>query len=154
MYHLQALPEYRVRRSRPFCYTGVDFAGPLYVKRSAVSEKPKTWLCLYMCCVTRAVHLDLVPDLNASTFMRSFKRFTARRGIPAKMVSDNGKTFKSASKIIRSVFNDCTVKKQFSDFRVEWTFNLEKSPWWGGMFERIIQSTMQALLEEGSCDGD
>ena len=29
--------------------------GPLYVKQS---EKPKVWLCLYTCCVTRAVHLE------------------------------------------------------------------------------------------------
>ena len=28
------LPEYCVRHSRPFCYTGVDFAGRLYVKQS------------------------------------------------------------------------------------------------------------------------
>ena len=72
------LPEYRVRQSRPFCYTGVDFAGPLYVKQSVISKRGKVWLCLYTCCVTRAVHLDLVPNLNALTFLRSFKRFTSR----------------------------------------------------------------------------
>ena len=49
------LPEYRVRQSRPFCYTGVDFAGPLYVKQSVISKRGKVWLCLYTCCVTRAV---------------------------------------------------------------------------------------------------
>ena len=139
------LPEYRVRQSRPFCYTGVDFAGPLYVKQSVISERRKVWLCLYTCCVTRAVHLDLVPNLNAFTFLRSFKRFTARRGIPSKVVSDNGKTFKSASKIIQGVFNEPGVKKHFSELRVEWTFNLEKAPWWGGIFERMIKSAKRCL---------
>lgn len=140
-----ALPEYRVRKSRPFCHTGVDFAGPLYVKQSTVSEKPKTWLCLYTCCVTRAVHLDLVPDLNAITFLRSFKRFTARRGVPAKVVSDNAKTFKSASRIIQSVFSDREVEKHFTNLCVEWVFNLERAPWWGGIFERIVQSAKRCL---------
>ena len=139
------LPEYRVRRSQPFCYTGVDFAGPLYVKASVLSEGRKVWLCLYTCCVTRAVHLDLVPNLNAFTFLRSFKRFTARRGIPSRIVSDNGKTFKSASKLIQGVFDEPEVKKHFTALRVEWAFNLEKAPWWGGIFERMIKSAKRCL---------
>ena len=47
---LPPLPEYRVRQSRPFCYTGVDFTGPLYVKQSVISKRGKVWLCLYTCC--------------------------------------------------------------------------------------------------------
>ena len=69
------LAEYRVRQSRPFCYTGVDFAGPLYVKQSVISKRGKVWLCLYTCFVTRAVHLDLVPNLNALTFSQKFQTF-------------------------------------------------------------------------------
>lgn len=130
------LPEYRVKRFV------VDFAGPLYIKRSATSEKTKVWLCLYTCCVTRAVHLDLVPNLNAF----SFKRFSARRGIPARMISDNAKTFKSASKIIQKVFDSPEIRKQFTNLHVEWQFNLEKAPWWGGgIFERMIKSTKRCL---------
>ena len=123
----------------------MDFAGPLYVKQSVISKRGKVWLCLYTCCVTRAVHLDLVPNLNALTFLRSFKRFTSRRGVPSKVVSDNAKTFKSASKIIRSVLNEPEVKKHFAELRVEWAFNLEKAPWWGGIFERMIKSAKRCL---------
>ena len=54
------LPDYRVQQSRPFQTTGVDFAGPLYVRASGAVESSKVWLCLYTCCTTRAVHLDLV----------------------------------------------------------------------------------------------
>ena len=46
------LPEYRVRQSRPFSCTGVDFAGPLYVKAPETPGGAKTWLCLYTCCST------------------------------------------------------------------------------------------------------
>ena len=38
-------------------------------------------------------HLELVPDLQGSNFIRSLKRFTGRRGIPARIISDNGKAF-------------------------------------------------------------
>ncbi len=78
------LPIFRVSEEPPFTYTGVDFAGPLYTKASDVARSGKVWICLYTCCVVRAVHLDLVPDMTATTFLRSFKRFTARRGLPRK----------------------------------------------------------------------
>ena len=50
------LPDYRVRQSRPCQFTGVDFTGPLYIKSADEAERPKVWLCLYTCAVTRAVH--------------------------------------------------------------------------------------------------
>ena len=43
--------------------------------------------------VTRAVHLDIVPDLTPEEFLRSFRRFIARRGLPSKIVSDNATNF-------------------------------------------------------------
>ena len=56
-------------------------------------EGLKAWLCLYTCAVITDVHLDLVHDLSTLTFLRSFKHFTSRRGVPAKLISDNDKTF-------------------------------------------------------------
>ena len=139
------LPEYRVKRSRPFQFTGVDFAGPLYVKPSSQERGQKAWLCLYTCPVTRAIHLDLIPNLNTLTILRSFKRLTSHRGVPANMISNNGKTFKSASKTIYDLFTDPVIKKHFSDLQLEWSFNLEKPPWWGGIFERLIKSAKRCL---------
>ena len=74
------LPEHRVRQTRPFQTTGVDFAGPLFVKTSngTSTGTSKVWLCLYTCSSTRVVHLDLVIDMTTTTFIRSFRRFSAR----------------------------------------------------------------------------
>ena len=55
------LPPFRLKEAPPFTHTGVDFAGPLYV-RQPDGTSSKAWICLYTCCVIRAVHLDLVPD--------------------------------------------------------------------------------------------
>lgn len=134
-----------MKQSRPFQFTGVDFACPLYVKPSYQKEGPTAWLCLYTCAVTRAVHLDLVPNLNTLTFPRSIKCFTSCRGVPAKMISDNGKTFKSASKSISGLFTDSVIKKHFSNLQLEWSFNLKKAPWWGGIFKRLIKSAKCCL---------
>ena len=60
-------------------------------------------------------------------------------------MSDNGKTFKAAFKYIKAVFEDHTVKEQLAGMGCEWTFNVERAPWWGGAFERLIQSTKRCL---------
>ena len=138
------LPTFRVEESPPFAHTGVDFAGPLYVKKVDGTTK-KVWICLFTCCVTRGVHLDLVADLSTPTFLRCLKRFTARRGLPSKMISDNGKTFKAAAKVIQSILSHEDVRQYLSGLGVKWIFNLPKAPWWGGVFERLIQSTKRCL---------
>ena len=122
------LPDFRVTPSRPFETTGVDFAGPFYVKSPDGSQTSKEWLCLYTCCSTRAVHLDLVQDMTSSTFLKSFRRFAARRGMPARIVSDNAKTFKSATAVLKTIIQTSEAKKFLAQLHIEWHFNLEKAP--------------------------
>ena len=99
-----------------------------------------------MCCTTRGVHLEIVPDLNATTSIRSFKRFSSRRGIPSLIVSDNSKTFKSGAKIILTVVSDQVVKEHFANSQVSWKFNLEKGRTHvGGFFERLIGCAKRCL---------
>ena len=56
---------------------------------------PSAQLALYTCATTRAVHLDLVPDTSASSFIKSLKRFISTTGIPYLMISDNATCFKN-----------------------------------------------------------
>ena len=104
--------------SPAFAYTGVDFAGPLYVKEPSRSSEAKVWICLFTCCVVRAIHLEVVPDMTTQSFIRSFKRFTARRGFPRKMVSDNGKTFKAAAKLISDIVAHPQVEEYLANNRI------------------------------------
>ena len=42
----------------PFSNTGVDFAGPLYVREEGTADQQiKVYVCLYTFASTRAVHL-------------------------------------------------------------------------------------------------
>lgn len=127
-----------MKEAPPFFSTGVDFAGPLYVKTYGLINSKKVWLCLYTCCVTRAVSIDIVPDLSTQTFIRSLKRFCARRGLPHLLISDNGKTFKAASRVINDIVSAEEVQQHLSQVNVQWSFNLAKAPWWGRIFERLI----------------
>ena len=55
----------------------------------------KAKIVLYTCAATRAVHLDLVPDVSSTSFIQSLKRVITRRGIPKLFISDNGTNFRS-----------------------------------------------------------
>ena len=61
------LPEFRVRNVHTFSCVGVDFAGPLFVK-SKIKDDPemtKVYIALFTCATSRAVHLEMVPILDA-----------------------------------------------------------------------------------------
>ena len=62
-----ALPEFRVKEVPAFSKVGVDFAGPLSVK-GATGGMRKVYITLFSCCVSRAIHLELVEDLSAKAF--------------------------------------------------------------------------------------
>ena len=138
------LPEFRVKEAPPFTYVGLDYVGPLYVKPTNELDE-KAWICLITCCVSRAVHFEVVPNMTTQAFLRCFRRFTARRSTPLLVISDNAKTFKAASKELRALMNDPQVKKYFWQQHTKWSFNLEKAPWWGGFFERLVGSLKRCL---------
>lgn len=139
------LPMCRVKEDPAFTHTGVDFAGPLFIRASQPSQPNKVWIALFTCYVTRAVHLDVVPDQSTPSFIRCLKRFAARRGLPSRFISDNGKTFKAAAKYLDTVFKDGSVQAYLTGLGVTWQFNVERAPWWGGAFERMVRSTKRCL---------
>ena len=89
----------------PFSKIGVDFAGPIYTKGSS-GEMNKCYIALFTCCITRAVNLELVENLSASTFVNCLRRVCSRRGTPSLMVSDTPKTFKTTAKLLQKLVND------------------------------------------------
>ena len=102
------LPFFRVNEAPPFSYTAVDYAGPMYV------GKQKVWICLFTCCVTRAIHLEIVCDMSTPTFIR------ARDVVFLKEFSlTMPKLSRQPSK------HSLTAAKYLANLGVEWVFNLE-----------------------------
>ena len=62
------LPTERVTPSPPFTHVGIDFLGPLYIK-NAFQEAEKSYVCLFTCCATRAVHLELTRSMTTESFL-------------------------------------------------------------------------------------
>ena len=126
------LPSYRSDyTTHAFQSTGLDFAGPLYVSDKKDS---KTYILLLTCASSRAIHLELVSEMTVGGFLRGFKRFISRRGIPKLIIHDNFKTFKSSD-----------VKRFMLYHGIEQKFILPLSPWWGGFYERLVRTVKLSL---------
>ena len=120
--------------------TGIDYLGPLYIKSNG--ENKKTWICLFICLVTRAIHLELMKDMTAEEFLCGFLRFISIRGTPAEITSDNALHFKTASKVLDLVWKDVIRCEEVQDYvsnsRIKWSFIVELAPWMGGFYERLV----------------
>lgn len=60
-------------------------------------------------------------------------------------MSDNAKTFTAASKHLLKLSKEADVVDHLSGLMIKWDFILEKSPWWGGFWERMVRLTKDAL---------
>ena len=122
----------------------VDFAGPLkYRVRS--KKEGKAYLVLYACSLTRGLFLEVLPNLETNEFLRSLKRLIALRGRPAKIYSDNGKTFVGAERWLKQVMRDEKMQDHLAHEHIKWQFNLSRAAWWDGQFERLIGLVKTAL---------
>ncbi|XP_038119755.1 uncharacterized protein LOC119769945 [Culex quinquefasciatus] len=98
------LPAERVNVAAPFEYTGVDYAGPGTVKQGKYRPKlTKAYIAVFVCLVTKNIHLELVSDLTTEAFLAALDRFVNRRGMVRKIFSDNATNFVGASRSLREM---------------------------------------------------
>lgn len=101
--------------------------------------------------VTRVVHLELVENLSTATFRQWLQRFIGRNRTPLLIVSDNAKTFQATQKALTRLFSHPEVRADLEHDKIEWKFNLERAPWWGVFFERMVSSTKLSEEDSGQC---
>ena len=140
------LPTDRTIGSTPFQVIGVDYAGPMEYKISS-TKNGKAHILLFACSLTRGIHLELLKDQTTEGFIRSLKRFVARRGRPSKIYSDNAKSFVAAAKWLRTIMKDEKLQNYLAHQYITWQFNLSRAPWWGGQFERLVGLVKRALYK-------
>ena len=133
------LRSYRVCSEHPFDTTGIDCVGPLLVKDVYTDglRMNKSYILLFTCATIRCVHLKLTPDMSTPTYyylILAFRGFLARKGFPETFISDNFKSFKSV-----------ILKKFLRNNKIDWKFILDRSPWWGGFYERLVKVVKDSL---------
>ena len=97
-----------------------------------------------MCATTRAVHLEVVDNLSAKSFILCLRRLAAAKGIPSTILSDNHKTFISGEKFLLDLQEDI-IKEFLQDHRITWRHQTPCSPWMGGHFKRLVRTIKTSL---------
>lgn len=149
-----SLPKERITADRPFQTVGVDYCGPFNIKVARI-RKPivmKAYVALYVCFITKAIHVELVSDMTTEAFLASLKRFIARRGLPSTIFSDNAKNFRGANNTLKGLYDLFNSKKHKDDVIEFCTTNCIKfkfipsySPEFGGLWEAGVKSLKHHL---------
>lgn len=145
-----SLPHDRVNVCRPFQKIGMDFAGPISVKFARV-RKPvitKGYVCVFVCFVTKAIHLELASDLKTETFLACLNRFVSRRGLPTDIYSDNASTFRCAKTQLDELYklqNSDTHQKQVYDFAAQKGINFHFLPCYSPNFAGLAEAGVKSM---------
>lgn len=146
------LPKCRVTIERPFFRSGVDFCGPVFIKSGIRRVSSiKCYIAVFICFVTRAIHLELVTDLSTKAFLAALTRFMSRRGTCAHIHSDNATNFVGANRVLRAYLqsnNDSeSVMDALANRGVQWHFSPPSAPHFGGLWEAAVKSAKHHLLK-------
>lgn len=148
------LPAERVQFQRPFSKIGCDYAGPFLIKVDIgkVPKKVKGYISLFVCFITKAIHLELVGDLTSESFIGALDRFISRRGKPVEIWSDNATNFVGSKRMLdemqqiqQNQYKDSQIADYFSQNGIGWRFIPPSSPHFGGLWESGVKSVKTHL---------
>ncbi|XP_031634739.1 uncharacterized protein LOC116348029 [Contarinia nasturtii] len=130
------LPTIKTQPARAFIHCGLDFAGPIGIKNSGKRNANcvKGYICVFVCMVSKAAHLELVGDLSTQKFILALRRFISRRGIPSDIYCDRAES---------SVTSE--IANIFAADGITFNFNPPSAPSWGGQWESFVKLTKHHL---------
>jgi hypothetical protein len=137
------LPSPRVQPSRPFLTTNIDYAGPISLRLGTTCSKTitKGYVAIFVCFVTKAVHIEVVTSLTTEAFLAALRRFIARRGKPRTIYSDNGTNFQGAANQLHESSSEMARVQDFlANEGCDWKFIPPHGPYFGGLWEAAVKS--------------
>ncbi|XP_062566124.1 uncharacterized protein LOC134228483 [Saccostrea cucullata] len=145
------LPADRVTPGPPFSAIGVDVFGPWSIvarkTRGGLSHS-KRWAVLFSCLTSRAIHIEVIEEMSASSFINALRRFVSLRGPVKEIRSDRGTNFVGALDVIQAeaIYTEKgPLKDYLHDNKITWTFNPPHASHRGGSWERMIGISRKIL---------
>jgi hypothetical protein len=146
-----------IEEKRPFAETGIDYAGPFSVKVGRGKVRKQMFVLVLTCMTTRCVHFEVCEDQKTSSVLSALIRFSALRGAPSIIKSDNQTSFVAAKKELLELTTSLDhgkiqegLTEQF-DKGVQWEFIPPRAPHFGGSWEIMVKAMKRAVetLTEG-----
>ena len=159
---MSELPLERTEPAAPFEFTTLDLFGPCVIKDTIRRRtKMKVWGVVFSCMASRAVHADIVEDLSTEGFLKAYQRFTALRGHPRKLWSDQETNFVGARPVLQELYEFLSsidkdqVQKKAAAVGTDWMwlFHPADSPHRNGAAEaavRVLKRGLSSVGEEGN----
>ncbi|XP_054746106.1 uncharacterized protein LOC129250509 [Anastrepha obliqua] len=114
---------------------------------------------VFVCFTTKAVHLEIAPDLSTVAFIATLKRFIARRGKCRVIVSDNATNFIGANQELRKLLQSFVTQEHIQRVEefcrnegIEWKFIPPRSPHFGGLWESAVKLAKYHLRRAIGCN--
>lgn len=147
------LPGHRIQPARPFINAGVDFCGPIWTHFRLRGKRPqKSYVAVFCCFATKAVHLEVVSDLSTDAFIGALRRFIGRRGHCSHIYCDNATNFVGArnrlEKLSETIYSDeakAKIQSECGKKSIEFHFIPPRAPHFGGLWEAAVKSAKHLL---------
>ena len=104
----------------------------------------KRWGAMFVCMVSRAIHIEVVHDLTTDSFINACRRFISRRGPIRQLRCDGGTNFVGAKNELDSERIRQKLTSDDCDY-FEFKMNFPHASDMGGVWERMIRSARNAL---------
>lgn len=126
------------KHSPSFTYVGLDLFGPwsITTRRTRGGQaESKRWAIMLSCLSSRAVHIEVLESMDASSCINALRRFFFFRGPAKQLQSDCGTNFIGACGELEM---DKRVQRDLCEQGCSWTFNSPHGSHMGGSWERMI----------------
>ncbi|GBN72841.1 hypothetical protein AVEN_191399-1 [Araneus ventricosus] len=97
------------------------------------------YVCIFVCFITKAVHVEFASDLTTETFLAFFKPFVGPTGKLIELGSDCGTNFVGAKHILKLWCSEA-IRWCLDNEGVIWKMNVPSSPHFGGLWEAAVKS--------------
>ena len=150
------LPSDRLAEVPLFTHTGMDAFGPFQIAEGTTTRRTqstkKVWAIIFTCLSSRAIHLEMLPSMDTSSFKNAFRRFVSIRGDCKHLRSDRGSNFILARTMDQKSFSISEFHKNLQGLGCDWKLNPPHASHFGGAWERkigavrrILDATLQQL---------
>ena len=143
---LTNLPKDRVNIIRSFLHTGVDFTGHMWIHTGKEGDK-KVYLLVFTCLSVRAIHIEMLQDMSAKSFVLALIKFTNLFGIPVCIYSDNARSFVAGCNTVKKYRISLEFQDRFGTFEIKHLPILLYARWMGSVWERLIKTIKLCLYK-------